>query len=165
MSSELLFEISNPCGCKVLVFKGKLPSPTGIDFITRFFDPDVSSRIRTPKHEHVLADILAKGFSAPSGLKLLISYFESILIYHQPALRYPTINDIGLIEPDMRLTVIGTFPEKHLFYIEDLLQIYELIMWQEITRYPEGKLSREILNRVSHGDYFSAVNLATFKRV
>lgn len=165
MKTDLLFEKDNSCGCKVLVYKGTLASPTGIDFITRYFDPATCTRPRTPKHEHIVADILTKAQNYPGALLDMISYFKYLLVSLQPAAVYPKVTDIGKINLELRNKLISLISGKHLFHIEDLLQIYELIMWQEVTRYPKGSLSSKILRLLEKPDLFAAVGLATLKKV
>ena len=162
--ARVLFTISNPCGCSVQLLEGSLPSPTGIDFITKYLDPDVSDRWRTPKHEHLIGDIISKGASNPNKYRSLLDYFSQIIDYHKPTNRFPQAQDIGQVNPELRQNLIVSFKKKHLFHIEDLLQIYESIVWQEITRYPQGRLSRLLLSELSRGDTFSAVGTATRKR-
>jgi hypothetical protein len=161
---EELFIIENPCGCKILVCKGTKESPTGIDFVTRYMDPGVSRYWRTPKHEHVVADILAKGCAYPGTIQDLLGYFQAVLNYHKPLRQYPRANQIGLIEPALQEKLIRSIPQKHLFHTVDLLRVYEVIMWQEITRFPDGRLSQSILDLLGKGDWFAAVGLATRKK-
>jgi len=162
---EELFVIRNRCGCQVRLGKGKKPSPTGIDFVTQYLDPATTGRWRTPKHEHVAADILLKGFSYSGALDDLLTYFRQVLDYHKPATQYPMVEQIGRVNSSLRTKLVDMITSKHLFHTEDLLQVYELIMWQETTRYPTGRLSRKILDYLSSGDLFAAVGLAALKRV
>lgn len=160
---DFLFTLTNPCGCSIGVRRGTLASPTGIDFITMFHDPRISEHWRTPKHEHVAVDIIARGFAYSGALDDLIEYFHEVLRTLKPLSVYPTREQVGKINPSLRQTLIDKLPLKYLFHTQDLLTIYELIMWQEVTRYPNGKLSREILDCLDKRDLFSAVNLATRK--
>ena len=164
MTAEEVFVIANPCGCEVRLLKGELPSPTGIDFRTQYRDPGTTGRWRTPKHEHVAADILLKGFDYPGALDDLVGYFREILEHHEPTWQYPTPSQVGTVNPAVRSELVRRIQVKHLFHTEDLLQVYELIVWQEITRYPNGTLSWRILDYVSRGDLFAAVGLATRKQ-
>jgi hypothetical protein len=161
---EELFVIENPCGCEVMLLTGKKPSPTGIDFMTKYRDPGTTGRWRTPKHEHVAADILLKSFSYPGALDDLVRYFREILQHHEPAWQYPIPSQVGTVNPRLRKQLVDKIKGKHLFHTEDLLQVYELIVWQEITRYPDGTLSWRILDYISRGDLFAAVGLATRKQ-
>ena len=161
---EVLFEKQNPCGCTVQLLKGTLPSPTGIDFITKYLDPTVSKYYRTPKHEHIATDIVAKRASNPNAFPLLIAYFRGLLEFHNPTTTYPTINQVGQYQMEDRKKIISSFTTKDIFHITDLIDIYELIMWQEITRYPNGRLSGMILDCLNKGDIFSAINHATRKQ-
>ena len=162
---EELFILSNPCGCSVKLLKGSLESPTGIDFITKYLDPSVTMRYRTPKHEHIAADIVAKGAAYPESFCILTSYLRGLLGYLTPTNEYPEASQVGNYNPTERLLIINTFTQKHIFNIEDLLVIYELVVWQERTRYPGGRLSTLLLDCFERGDSFTAIGHATRKRV
>jgi hypothetical protein len=99
--------------------KGELASPTGIDFITQYCDPQTTGKWRTPKHEHVIADILAKGSTSPNALGELIKYFRSVLGYHHQAESYPTINQVGKCNPRLKKKLISSITDRHLFHIEN----------------------------------------------
>lgn len=164
MNFRELFTIQMGCGCEVQVVEGRLESPTGIDFRTKYLDHSITTRWRTPKHAHLVADIIAKGTAYPDLFPLLLEYFQEVLYTLRPLCDYPTPNDVGKINIPTQRALIRGMPDKHLFHIEDLLLVFELVVLQEVTRFPNGQLTAKILQHLADDDLYSAITTATFVR-
>ena len=129
------------------------------DFIVRYREP--GKRVRTPKHIHLVVDIFAK----KTGNKDLTNQFIDRIIYiiehmkpsetYPPKLQHFSLSDSQIFSP------LNAFGE---YEVEFLMVVAELIMIQEKTNYPNGKLNLNIFHKMRDGeDIFSIVSAATFR--
>jgi hypothetical protein len=98
-----------------------------------------------------------------SGYEDFLEYLHKVLAFHKPTQIMPTINDIGHVDERSLFELEQKYPGKHIFETRELLLVFELITWQEITRYPNGSLTSKILGKIASRDIFSAVGIATRK--
>jgi len=127
------------------------------------------SNIRTPKHIHWTVDILIKMFQNRKLTKKFID--ELIRIWNE-------IRPITARERDrIKLPELLKYDEKTLeefkelskygeYNVKFLLLLAKLLMIQEKTNYPNGKLFQKLLEKLKNGeDIFSILQTATLKKL
>lgn len=129
------------------------------DFLVKYRKP--GGRERTPKHIHLIIDILLKRQGNSTLANKLVKHLLGVLRQLKPISSYPP--NFQCFKPGS----IAEFEELNKFgeyKVEFLLAIFELIMIQEATNYPTGTLNRRLFEKILEGaDIFSLVSAATFR--
>ena len=130
------------------------------DFIVKYREP--SKRMRTPKHIHLVVDLFAKrtgNFALTNAL--LDHIIQNIILKISPADSFPPALQIFIPSAVNRFQPLSEYGE---YSIEFLLVITELIMIQEKTNYPTGRINLELFQKFRGGaDIFTIVSAATFR--
>jgi len=129
------------------------------DFIVKYKFP--KKRERTPKHIHLVIDILLKRQGNPELTNKLVKHLLHILSHLQPVNTYPP--KLQYYDPNKAkgFDALNQFGE---YSVEFLLAIFELIMIQEKTNYPTGTMNRNLFEKILEGaDIFSLISAATFR--
>lgn len=143
-------------GIEVGVEKG---SKSANDFKVKYRLP--GGRERTPKHIHLIIDILLKRQGNRDLTNKLVKHLLDILSHLRPISSYPPKFQYFKLEEAKKFDELNRFGE---YKVEFLLAIFELIMIQEVTNYPTGKMNRRLFERILEGaDIFSLVSAATFR--
>jgi len=141
---------------KIGVDKG---NKSELDFKVKY--KEAQKNERTPKHIHLMIDILLKRQGNPELTQRLIRFFNEMLEHIEAADEYPPRFQIyrpGIGEPFKELSEYGDYD------VEFLIAIFELIMIQEKTNYPAGTLNLKLFKRLEEGaDIFTLVSAATFR--
>lgn len=125
------------------------------------------SRIRTPKHIHWTVDILIKMFQ---NRELTRRFLDELLkIWHQ--LKPLTPQERDSLDLKELLTYDRETLERYRelsrygeYNVKFLLLLAKLLMLQEKTNYPEGRLFQGLLAKLREGeDLFSILQTATFR--
>lgn len=127
------------------------------------------SNIRTPKHIHWTVDILMKLSKEPELTKQFLEDLERI---------WEALAPISKKERDvLKLESLLDYDEKTLekyrtlsFYgeynIKFLILLAKLLMIQEKTNYPKGKIFQNLIKKLKEGeDLFSILQIATLKKL
>lgn len=129
------------------------------DFKVKYRLP--KGRERTPKHIHLIIDILLKRQGNPALTNKLVKHLLDILEQLKPISAYPPSFQCfksGGIKEYEGLNKFGEYK------VEFLLAIFELIMIQETTNYPTGTMNRRLFEKILQGaDIFALVSAATFR--
>ena len=128
------------------------------DFIVKY--KLAGGRERTPKHIHLIIDILLKRQGNSALTSKLVEHLLDVLNQLKPISKYPPV--FQCFKP----AIVAQFDELNKFgeyKVEFLLAIFELIMIQEKTNYPTGTMNRRLFENILKGaDIFSLVSAATF---
>jgi len=141
---------------KILIIPGKKSEK---DFIVKYQQP--GKRIRTPKHIHLIIDLfLKKAFNRELTLSLVENFLD-ILSKLYPAQEYPPTFQYFSKEKFERFNKLNGYGE---YSVEFIAAIFELIMIQEKTNYPNGKMNKNLfLAFLNEKDIHSIVSTATFR--
>lgn len=126
-------------GKEIFVCRGKKSAK---DFVVKFRLPGTRMRGRAPTHAHLLSELhIAAAVNEPMARELR-AYLLSVFKKLRPLERYPP-RIVFVQEKDVqRFKALDRIRD---FDVEFLLKLFELIMLQEKTNYPEGSLTRELL--------------------
>lgn len=123
---------------------------------------EMGKRERTPKHIHLVIDILLKRQCNPDLTQKLIHFLNDMLTKIKITPTYPPSFQIykkGIGKKFSALDNCGEYP------VEFLIAVFELIMIQEKTNYPNGTMNVHLFQKLEEGaDIFSLVSAATFTR-
>lgn len=118
-------------------------------------------RERTPKHIHLIIDILLKRQGDPELTQRLIEFLNDMLTKIKGTDSYPPRFQIykkGIGKEFENLNRYGEYD------VDFLIAVFELIMIQEKTNYPHGTMNLKLFKRLKEGaDIFSLVSAATFR--
>ena len=128
------------------------------------------SNIRTPKHIHWTVDILIKMFQKERLTKQFLDELMKIWETEIHPLNVEERNklDLGdLLNYDRetlkRFKELSKYGE---YNVKFLLLLAKLLMLQEKTNYPEGRLFQNLLKKLKRGeDIFSILQTATLKKL
>lgn len=128
------------------------------------------SNIRTPKHIHWTVDILIKMFQEKHLTRQFLDELMEIWEKEIHPLRQEERDRIELTELlNYDKDTLERFKElsKYGEYnVKFLLLLAKLLMFQEKTNYPEGKIFQTMLKKLKEGeDIFSILQTATLKRL
>jgi hypothetical protein len=120
-----------------------------------------SSRIRTPKHIHLIIDLIIKREHSRDLTRSLIRHMLSVLTRLRASVSYPPQLQVFRREDAEEYRALDAFGE---YPVAFLLVVFELIMIQEKTNYPSGVMNRHLFERfLNDADIFSVVSAATFR--
>lgn len=129
------------------------------DFRVRYKEPGKS--LRTPKHIHLLVDLYLKKSGNRELTLNLINLFLKMLSHLKPSEEFPPKFQTfrkELLEEFKELNKYGEYS------VEFLTAIFDLIMIQEKTNYPNGIINRKLFEAfLVEKDIFSVVSAATFR--
>jgi hypothetical protein len=134
-------------------------SKSRYDFMVKYKEP--GKRVRTPKHIHLIIDLYMKK-SGNNDLTLkLVKEFLKWLNNLKESKEYPPSFQEFTKEKLNRFKDLSKFGE---YSVEFLSAIFDLIMIQEKTNYPEGTINRKLFEAFLEGkDIFSVVSSASFR--
>ena len=135
-------------------------SKSPLDFIVKYREP--GKRERTPKHIHIVVDIFGKRVASPILTNALLDHVISMIGLVQPATAFPP--HLRFFSPSQvaRFSPLDAIGE---YSVEFLLVVVELIMTQERTNYPSGRMTLDVFTRLRSGsDIYSVVSKATLQR-
>lgn len=143
-------------GVEIYVEPGK---KSKYDFRVRYREPD--RRIRTPKHIHLIIDLYMKKTRNKELTLELIQVFLKMLSELKESRHYPPEFQEFSKERFSRFKELDNYGE---YSVEFLAAIFDLIMIQEKTNYPEGTINRKLFEAfLEEKDIFSVVSAATFR--
>lgn len=129
------------------------------DFKVRYKEP--GKFIRTPKHIHLIIDLYLKKTGNRELTLKLVSRFLEMLGKHKPSESFPPkfqSFDKNNIKEFEELNKYGEYS------VEFLAAIFDLIMVQEKTNYPNGIINKKLFEAfLAEKDIFSVVSAATFR--
>jgi len=142
---------------EILVEKGKKSSN---DFIVKYREP--KKHLRTPKHIHLVVDILEKRTGNRTKTDDLLNHIiEKIIKKVEKADSFPPKLSIYSKEIADQFSSLNIYGE---YSVEFILVVIELIMIQEKTNYPNGNMNLRLFQLIKNGgDIFSIVSAATFR--
>lgn len=150
-----IYETHN--GVKIYVSKG---GKSAHNFKVRYREPH--KRIRTPKHIHLIIDLLMKKTgNRPLTLQLVNHIIDAIILQVGPSVSNPPCLQIFSPDHITRFQALDVYGE---YSVEFLLVITEMIMIQEKTNYPDGLMNLRLFELIrDEADIFSIVSAATFR--
>ncbi len=129
------------------------------DFKVKYRLP--GGRERTPKHIHLIIDILLKRQGNASLANKLVQHLLHVMKQLKPISSYPPCFQCFQPGATKQFVALSKFGE---YEVDFLLAIFELIMIQEVTNYPTGTMNRRLFEKILQGaDIFSLVSAATFR--
>lgn len=129
------------------------------DFRVRYKEPDKA--LRTPKHIHLVIDLYLKKAGNHDLTLGLVSEFLEMLTELKPSTEFPPRFQTFKKERFERFRELNNYGE---YSVEFLAAIFDLIMIQEKTNYPEGTINRKLFEAfLAEKDIFSVVSAATFR--
>lgn len=118
-------------------------------------------RVRTPRHIHLIIDLYLKQAGNRALTTRLVDHIiQEIILRVQPSTSNPP--GLQMFSPD-HVTGFEELDAYGEYSVEFLLVITELILIQEKTNYPSGRLSLNLYKLFRDGaDIFSVVSAASF---
>ena len=155
MSNQYLIHTTED-GVQIYVEPG---SKSPHDFKVRYREPN--KRLRTPKHIHLITDLyIKKAFERNSTLKLIKEFLE-ILSKLEPTERFPPRFQQFMKKNYLDFKKLDNYGE---YSVEFLVAIFDLIMIQEKTNYPNGTINKKLFEAfLQEKDIFSVIGAATFR--
>lgn len=131
-----------------------------LDFIVQYREPN--KRLRTPKHIHLVVDLFAKRTGNLALTNALLDHIiENIILRVMPVSEFPPRLQTFTLAHVKAFEDLDNYGE---YSVEFLLVITELIMIQEKTNYPQGKINLDLFRKLRAGaDIFTIVSAATFR--
>ena len=144
-------------GVKVFVSKG---GKSEYNFKVQYQEP--GKRVRTPKHIHLIIDLYMKLTGNRSLTMQFVDHIiNQIILKVQPSTSNPPTLQVFSCQHIAQFQQLDAYGE---YSVEFLLVIAELIMIQEKTNYPEGRMNLNLFRLFRCGaDIFSVVSAATFR--
>jgi len=128
------------------------------DFIVRYKEP--GKRMRQPKHIHMVIDLYLKKENNRELALELVSEFLKVLTELKPSMEFPPKFQTFSKERFEKFKELNGYGE---YTVEFLAAIFDLIMIQEKTNYPEGTINKKVFEAfLDEKDIFSIVSAATF---
>lgn len=117
---------------------------------------------RTPKHIHIIIDLYLKREHEKSLTNELVDHIiDNIIMKVRPSSTNPPQLQVFSQEQLLKYENLNRYGE---YSTEFLLVVTELIMIQEITNYPNGRMHLNLFRKFKNGaDIFSVVSAATFR--
>jgi len=129
------------------------------DFRVRYKEPNKA--LRTPKHIHLVIDLYLKKTGNRDLTLELVSEFLEMLKELRPSTEFPPNFQAFDKKRFERFKDLDSYGE---YSVEFLAAIFDLIMIQEKTNYPEGIINRKLFEAfLAEKDIFSVVSTATFR--
>lgn len=143
-------------GVEIIVEPGK---KSEFDFKVRYREP--GKYIRTPKHIHLILDIYLKKSGNRKLTLDLVKEFLKMLNNLKVSAEFPPKFQEFSKERFSRFEILNQYGE---YSVEFLAAIFDLIMIQEKTNYPNGTINRKLFEAfLNEKDIFSVVSAATFR--
>lgn len=128
------------------------------DFLVRYKEP--GRRVRTPKHIHLIIDLYLKKIGNRQLTLQLVKEFLDMLPNLKEAKEFPPKFQEFSKERFSRYEELNSSGE---YSVEFLAAIFDLIMIQEKTNYPNGTINRKLFEAfLEEKDIFTVVSAATF---
>lgn len=129
------------------------------DFKVTYREP--GKRIRTPKHIHLIIDLYMKKVCNKELTLELVRDFLVMLAKLKPATQFPPTFQEFSRERFLEFKRLNGCGE---YSIEFLAAIFDLIMIQEKTNYPNGTINKKLFEAfLNERDIFAVVSVATFR--
>jgi len=144
-------------GVKIYVSKG---GKSAYNFKVQYEEP--GKRIRTPKHIHLIIDLfMKKTGNKPLTLDLVDHIINAIILQVKSSTSNPPVLQVFSPDHVRQFQALDAYGE---YSVEFLLVITEMIMIQEKTNYPDGRMNLRLFELFRNGaDIFSIVSAATFR--
>jgi hypothetical protein len=143
-------------GVEIYVEPGK---KSEYDFRVRYKEPNKA--LRTPKHIHLIIDLYLKKTGNRDLTLGLVSEFLEMLKELKPSVEFPPKFQAFSKNRFERFKELDAYGE---YSVEFLAAIFDLIMIQEKTNYPNGIINRKLFEAfLAEKDIFSVVSAATFR--
>jgi len=141
---------------KIYIAKGTKSSN---DFIVKYEQP--GKRIRTPKHIHLVIDLLIKKYFVKElTLKFVWELFDTLENLNSSLSFPPTFQFFDKLKV-AKYRELDKYGE---YSVEFTAAIFDLIMIQEKTNYPNGYLNRQLYKAfLDEKDIFSLISNSTFR--
>jgi hypothetical protein len=152
-SLNLMYTTEN--AVKIYVAKG---AKSDNDFIVKYEQP--GKLIRTPKHIHLVIDLLIKKyFIKELTLKFARELFDTLDSLN-PTLTFPPVFQFFNKSKIIKYRELDKYGE---YSVEFTAAIFDLIMIQEKTNYPKGYLNKRLYKVfLDEKDIFSLISSSTF---
>lgn len=143
-------------GIEIIVDPGKKSLN---DFKVRYREP--GKRVRTPKHIHLIIDLyMKKAGNNKLTLELVKEFLEMLKNLNISSQFPPEFQEFS----KQRFSRFETLNQYGEYSVEFLAAIFDLIMIQEKTNYPNGTINRKLFEAfLNEKDIFSVVSGATFR--
>lgn len=129
------------------------------DFRVRYKEPNKA--LRTPKHIHLVIDLYLKKVGNRKLTLVLVGEFLKMLSELIPSREFPPKFQSFNKKRFEKFRELNKYGE---YSVEFLAAIFDLIMIQEKTNYPEGIINRKLFEAfLAEKDIFSVVSAATFR--
>ncbi len=130
------------------------------DFKVTYDEP--GKRTRTPKHIHLIVDLYLKRAGNPLLTNQLVDHIINNLVQKvQPVSVFPPKLQVFQPQHVQQFQALDAFGE---YSVEFLLVVTELVLIQEKTNYPNGKMSYELFSKFRNGaDIFTVIHAAAFR--
>ena len=143
-------------GVQIIVEQGQ---KSRFDFKVRYRES--GKHVRTPKHIHLIIDLYMKKAGNKKLTLALVKKFLEMLSKLEISTKFPPqfqqFSTEGLVDFE-ELNEYGEYS------VEFLAAIFDLIMIQEKTNYPNGTINRKLFEAfLNEKDIFSVVSAATFR--
>ena len=143
-------------GVQIIVEQG---IKSRFDFKVRYREP--SKHIRTPKHIHLIIDLYMKKAGNKKLTLALVKKFLGMLSKLEISTKFPPEFQEFSIDSLKSFEELNKYGE---YSVEFLSAIFDLIMIQEKTNYPNGTINRKLFEAfLNEKDIFSVVSAATFR--
>jgi len=143
-------------GVEIIVEPG---SKSKYDFKVRY--RELGKHVRTPKHIHLIIDLYIKKAGDKQMTLRLVKEFLGTLSKLRVSDKFPPDFQEFSRERFRAFDRLNKFGE---YRVEFLAAIFDLIMIQEKTNYPNGTINRKLFEAfLNEKDIFSVVSAATFR--
>lgn len=141
---------------EIFVVRGK---KSEMDFIVKYRSP--GKRLRTPRHIHLVVDLYAKLAGNEALCMEFIDHLIEMINVMKPCATFPPSLEFYDSRQAAHFDDLSRYGE---YSVEFFLVVTELIMLQEKTNYPNGKLNLKIFKAMKDKvDIYSVVSAATFR--
>lgn len=142
-------------GVQIIVEQG---IKSKFDFKVRYREP--GKHVRTPKHIHLIIDLYIKKAGNKDLTLALVKKFLEMLAKLEISTEFPPKFQEFSSEKFTEFEELNKYGE---YSVEFLAAIFDLIMIQEKTNYPNGTINRKLFEAFSNEkDIFAVVSAATF---
>ncbi|APB33922.1 hypothetical protein GlitD10_1598 [Gloeomargarita lithophora Alchichica-D10] len=130
------------------------------DFVVKYREP--RKRIRTPKHIHLMVDLFAKRAGNQQLCNAFVNHIiNNIIQVVAPTSQFPPTLQVFALSHSTTFNLLDQYGD---YSTEFFLIIVELIMIQEKTNYPNGKMNLQLFQQFrNNADIFTIVSKATFR--
>lgn len=147
----------------IALFQGSRGDNPDLDFIVKYLEPGLKSRIRTPKHIHWVVDLLLKMEHSKENVFYIIKYYNS---FYDDVVAFTNVVERNSFTPQTYSIIseqLNDIELKGKYSLDFICYIIELFIYCEKQSPREKKMFKDLLKLLlaySKGekDFFQVIN-------